>query len=167
VRAADRVTRLLRSFVQRGLLPDDDARATGHWQHDGGFAVDGSVRIEAAGRAGRERLLRYCTRPPFARTAMSRPRGPLSLSQRDKGRAIRGFHVPRAQYVGLGACSSPGGVWVAARRVRVSRLIPRTLRCFVTLSGSLFIQTPGFTRRHGRFPHLQWEQLAQATSCRT
>jgi len=28
--------------------------------------VDGSVRIEAADRAGRERLLRYCARPPFA-----------------------------------------------------------------------------------------------------
>jgi hypothetical protein len=25
-----------------------------------------SVRIEAAARAGRERLLRYCARPPFA-----------------------------------------------------------------------------------------------------
>ena len=29
-------------------------------------SVDGSVRIEAADRAGRERLLRYCARPPFA-----------------------------------------------------------------------------------------------------
>jgi len=28
--------------------------------------VDGSVRIAAADRAGRERLLRYCARPPFA-----------------------------------------------------------------------------------------------------
>jgi hypothetical protein len=28
--------------------------------------VDASVRIEAADRAGRERLLRYCARPPFA-----------------------------------------------------------------------------------------------------
>ena len=36
------------------------------WQHGGGFSVDGSVRIEAADRAGRERLLRYCARPPFA-----------------------------------------------------------------------------------------------------
>jgi hypothetical protein len=31
---------------------------------------------------------------------------------------------------------------VAARRVRLSRLAPRTLRCFVTLSEPLFIQTP-------------------------
>ena len=36
------------------------------WEHGGGFSVDGSVRIEATDRAGRERLLRYCARPPFA-----------------------------------------------------------------------------------------------------
>jgi hypothetical protein len=58
--------RLLRVFVRRGLLPRDDARAMGQWAHGGGFSVDGSVRIEAADRAGRERLLRYCARPPFA-----------------------------------------------------------------------------------------------------
>jgi hypothetical protein len=52
--------------VQRGLLPGDDARAMGQWAHGGGFSVDGSVRIEAADRAGRERLLRYGARPPFA-----------------------------------------------------------------------------------------------------
>jgi hypothetical protein len=34
--------------------------------HGGGFSVDGSVRIAAADRAGRERLLRYWARPPFA-----------------------------------------------------------------------------------------------------
>ena len=57
--------RLLRVFVRRGLLPDDAARAMAQSQHGGGFSVDGSVRIEAADRAGRERLLRYCARPPF------------------------------------------------------------------------------------------------------
>jgi Putative transposase len=36
------------------------------WEHSGGFSVDASVRIEPAHRAGRERLLRYCARPPFA-----------------------------------------------------------------------------------------------------
>ena len=56
---------VLRSFVQRGLLAGDDARAMGQWAHGGGFSMDGSVRIEAADRAGRERLLRYCARPPF------------------------------------------------------------------------------------------------------
>jgi hypothetical protein len=52
--------RLLRAVARRGLLPRDDTRAIGQWQHGGGFSVDGSVRIEAADRAGRERLLRYC-----------------------------------------------------------------------------------------------------------
>jgi len=58
--------RLLRGFVRRGLLPEDDAQAMAQWEHGGGFSVDGSVRIAAADRAGRERLLRYCARPPFA-----------------------------------------------------------------------------------------------------
>ena len=35
------------------------------YQHSG-FSVDASVRIEAQDRAGLERLLRYCARPPFA-----------------------------------------------------------------------------------------------------
>jgi len=58
--------RLSRVFVRRGLLPGDDARAMGQWTHGGGFSVDGSVPVEAANRAVRERLLRYCARPPFA-----------------------------------------------------------------------------------------------------
>jgi len=58
--------RLLQSFVRRGLLPGDDARAMQAWAHGGGFSVDATVRIEAADRPGRERLLRYCARPPFA-----------------------------------------------------------------------------------------------------
>lgn len=58
--------RLLRVFVRRGLLPGDDAQAMGQREHGGGFSVDGSVRIEAADRAGREQLLRYCARPLFA-----------------------------------------------------------------------------------------------------
>jgi hypothetical protein len=40
----------------RGLLPHDEAQAMAQWAHDGGFSVDGSVRIAAADRAGRERL---------------------------------------------------------------------------------------------------------------
>jgi hypothetical protein len=36
------------------------------WEHGGGVSVDASVRIEAADRAGRERLLRYCAGAPFA-----------------------------------------------------------------------------------------------------
>jgi hypothetical protein len=58
--------RLLRVFARRGLLPSDDVRAMGQGAHGGGFSVDGSVRIEAADRAGCLRLLRYWARPPFA-----------------------------------------------------------------------------------------------------
>ena len=36
------------------------------WQGSGGFSVDASVRIQGDDRAGVERLLRYCARPPFA-----------------------------------------------------------------------------------------------------
>jgi hypothetical protein len=36
------------------------------WGNGGGFSVDASVRIEGHYRAGLERLLRYCARPPFA-----------------------------------------------------------------------------------------------------
>ncbi len=57
---------LLQSFVRRGLLESDDAHNMVQWAHDGGFSVDAAVRIEAADRPGRERLLRYCARPPFA-----------------------------------------------------------------------------------------------------
>ena len=58
--------RLLRVVVRRGLLPGDAARAMAQCAHGGGLSVNGSVRIEANDRAGRERLLRYCARPPFA-----------------------------------------------------------------------------------------------------
>lgn len=59
-------TRVLRTFVKRGLIDKDDATEMRAWAHAGGFSVDGSVRIEGADRAGLERLLRYCARPPFA-----------------------------------------------------------------------------------------------------
>ncbi len=63
--------RLLRLFVRRGLLPADDAQAMAHWDHGGGFSLERSVRIAAADRAERERLLRYCARPPFALVRLS------------------------------------------------------------------------------------------------
>ena len=36
------------------------------WHNDGGFSLDAAVRIPGWDRAGLERLLRYCARPPFA-----------------------------------------------------------------------------------------------------
>ncbi len=58
--------RVLRACVRRGLRAQCDRDERGGWAHGGGFSVDASVRIEGADRAGRERLLRYCARPPFA-----------------------------------------------------------------------------------------------------
>jgi len=58
--------RVLRWFVRRGWLDADDARAMREWHNDGGFSLDVAVRIPGWDRAGLERLLRYCARPPFA-----------------------------------------------------------------------------------------------------
>jgi hypothetical protein len=57
--------RILRAFVSRGLLESFEAKEMLAYKHSG-FSVDTSVRIEARDRAGLERLLRYCARPPFA-----------------------------------------------------------------------------------------------------
>jgi hypothetical protein len=58
--------RVLRYFRRQGLLDELDAAGMLTWQGSGGFSVDASVRIEAEDRAGIERLVRYCARPPFA-----------------------------------------------------------------------------------------------------
>ena len=75
--------RVLRYFRRQGLLDELDAagmpgtRRRRVGQGSGGFfalraqvpsafSVDASVRIEAEDRAGIERLVRYCARPPFA-----------------------------------------------------------------------------------------------------
>ena len=58
--------RVLRWFARAGPLDPADARDMAGWHHGGGFSLDASVRIEGPDRAGLERLLRYCARPPFA-----------------------------------------------------------------------------------------------------
>jgi hypothetical protein len=57
--------RILRAFVGRGLLGSFEAQEMLGYKHSG-FSVDTSVCIAAHDRAGLERLLRYCARPPFA-----------------------------------------------------------------------------------------------------
>jgi hypothetical protein len=57
--------RVLRGFIARGLLEKADAKEMLAYQHSG-FSVDTGVCIGAHDRAGLERLLRYCARPPFA-----------------------------------------------------------------------------------------------------
>ncbi len=58
--------RVLRYSRRHGLLDELDADGMLTWQGSGGFSVDASVRIEGEDRAGIERLVRYCARPPFA-----------------------------------------------------------------------------------------------------
>jgi hypothetical protein len=58
--------RVLRWFARAGPLDPADARDMAGWHHGGGFSLDAAVRIEGPDRAGLERLLRYCARPPFA-----------------------------------------------------------------------------------------------------
>jgi hypothetical protein len=58
--------RVLRWFTRQGWLEEADRQEMLRWAGGGGFSLDGSVRIEAEDRAGLERLLRYCARPPFA-----------------------------------------------------------------------------------------------------
>jgi hypothetical protein len=58
--------RVLRWFSRQSYLDRDDAKEMAQWGNGGGFSVDASVRIEGHDRAGLERLLRYCARPPFA-----------------------------------------------------------------------------------------------------
>ena len=58
--------RILAAFARRALIDKGDAEVMGGWVHGGGFSVDASVCINEKDRAGLERLLRYCARPPFA-----------------------------------------------------------------------------------------------------
>ena len=58
--------RILATFVRRGLIEKAVSSVMGGWVHGGGFSVDASVCINEKDRAGLERLLRYCARPPFA-----------------------------------------------------------------------------------------------------
>jgi hypothetical protein len=58
--------RVLRLFRRRELLDESTVANLLTWQAAGGFSVDASVRISGSDHAGRERLLRYCARPPFA-----------------------------------------------------------------------------------------------------
>ncbi len=59
-------SRVLRHFRRHGLREPHEGRDMLDWEHGGGFGLGASVRIEATDRAGLERLLRYCARPPFA-----------------------------------------------------------------------------------------------------
>ena len=57
--------RVLRWFGRSGLIEPDDVREMLAWENSG-FSLDAAVRVGAHDRAGLERLLRDCARPPFA-----------------------------------------------------------------------------------------------------
>ena len=58
-------TRILRAFALRGLIERFGASEMLAYRHSG-FFVEAGVCTQAQDRAGLERLLRYCARPPFA-----------------------------------------------------------------------------------------------------
>jgi hypothetical protein len=63
--------RVLRWFARSGLIERDDVREMLAWENSG-FSLDAAVRVSAQDRAGLERLLRYCARPPFALKRLER-----------------------------------------------------------------------------------------------
>jgi len=75
--------RVLRYFRRHDLLDEVDAHGMLSWQGAGGFSIDVSVRIEGEHRAGVERLLRYCARPPLALERLYAPGGIVSLASPD------------------------------------------------------------------------------------
>jgi hypothetical protein len=61
------------------------------WLASGGFSLDASVRIHGSDLAGRERLLRYCARPPLAleRLHIERPTDGRTTTRAPGEAAIR------------------------------------------------------------------------------
>ena len=66
------------------------------WHNDGGFSLDAAVRIPGWDRAGLERLLRYCARPPFA----------LDRLEAVDDEHLR-YHLSKPQADGTGSVGSP------------------------------------------------------------
>ena len=85
--------RVLRYFRARGLLDEADAEGMRSWQGSGGFSIDAAVRIQGDNRAGVERLLRYCARPPFALERLHAMGSSASLSS-PEARLLHRFPRP-------------------------------------------------------------------------
>ena len=139
--------RVLRWFARAGHLDPADARDMAGWHHGGGFSLDAAVRIEARDRAGLERLLRYCARPPFAlerleqlahdqlvyRSPKPQPDGrtelsltPLELIER-LAALIPPPRIHRHRYHGVLAPNSPQRAQVTALAQRATPLSPAPL----------------------------------------
>ena len=96
--------RVLRYFRRHKLLDELDAAGMLTWQGSGGFSVDASVRIEGGDRAGIERLVRYCARPPFALERLHALDSTTALAS-PESRVL--YRFPKPVY--RGAPSSPSG----------------------------------------------------------
>jgi hypothetical protein len=57
--------RVLKFFRRRGNFDQETIEKMLSYENSG-FSLDASVRLQAFDRAGLERLIRYCSRPPFA-----------------------------------------------------------------------------------------------------
>jgi len=125
-------------FARSGLLNADDASGR-RASDNSGFSLDASARIGAHDRAGLERLLRYCARPPLTLQRLEQldaQRVNLSLAQtpaRWPHGAVSypaGADRPAGALVAIPAAGSPGGAQVPARaaldpEVRRTPIAPR------------------------------------------
>jgi len=103
--------RVLRYFRRNRLLDEVDAHGMLSWQGSGGFSIDASVRIEGEDRAGVERLLRYCARPPFALERLGAPGGIVSLASPESRLVYRlptKGGVPKPTPGARSECQTPG-----------------------------------------------------------
>ncbi len=57
-------------LTREGLLSDERARLLMSWNHNSGFSVDDSVRIEPEDQKSMERMARYMLRPPLSLARM-------------------------------------------------------------------------------------------------
>ena len=104
-------TRILRAFAGRGLIERFEAREMLAYRHSG-FSVEDGVCIQAQDRAGLERLLRYCARPPFALERL-----------RQRGAELV-YHCPKPQSGGKQASATSSA---SARLLReIKRHLPYT-----------------------------------------
>ena len=95
--------RILRAFVGRGLLEGFEAQEMLGYKHSG-FSVDTNLCMATQDRAGLERLLNYCARPPLALDRLRKagselisypqqpPNQPSPPSARDLARHLRLQH---------------------------------------------------------------------------
>ena len=63
--------KVLKLMVRKGFIEKYEMEEMLNWNHQGGFSIDASVKINGNDRAGLERLLKYCARPIFFMNRLS------------------------------------------------------------------------------------------------